>query len=406
MRPRNNYSLEGAMKVSIETKPFLKALKAVSLLTKKPEMDTLKNCLLSAKDNFLNIAAVYFEPNSKSDWSCKVFCNIKLHCDIDEEGTILVCCEDLYKFCNSQKKIKDIQICDSDKKDWSKYVDVIAGTSKATLKQGDLMEYPELEWSGCDIHNSGITVESCRFIKAINMVKGCLSKDYSRFELCNYFIDITDNDLCLFTTNGHAMSLDRLPIHKMTNFIKLEKNERGYTKYININSKSLDLVLQMFGDSEYLEIYKIDDILYITDYDSYVVVKCLYKALDYKQFTNMSLSNFHKFSVKRDSFARAIKNVSAATKKTNLIGLEFNADNLRVFTNQNFANYDLSDVAECEPEYNFCNITICFNYKYLLNAISELDDEFYVYVEDKESPALFYNQDSSRFLHVIMPIVP
>lgn len=394
------------MKVSIETKPFLKALKAVSLLTKKPEMDTLKNCLLSAKDNFLNIAAVYIDPNPKCDLSCKVLCNIKLHCDIDEEGTILVCCEELYKFCNSQKKIKEIQICNSDKQDWSKYVDVIAGTSKATLKQGDLMEYPDLEWSGCDINNRGITVEACRFIKAINRVKGCLSKDYSRFEFCNYFIDITDYNLCLFATNGHAMSLDRLPIYKTTNSIKLEKNDWGSTKYININSKSLDLVLQMFGDSGYLEIYKIDDMLYITDCDSYVVVKCQYEALSYKQFTNMSLNNFHKFAVDRDSFARAIKIVSTATKKTNLIGLEFNADNLRVFTNQKFANYDLSDVAECEPEYNFRNITICFNYKYLLNAISELDDEFYVYVKDKESPALFYNQDSSRFLHVVMPIVP
>lgn len=358
------------MKVSTETKPFLKALKAVSLLTKKPEMDALKNCLLSAKDNFLNIAAVYFEPNSKSDWSCKVLCNIKLRCDIDEEGTILVCCEELYKLCNSQKKIKEIQICNSDKQGWSKYVDVIAGTSKATLKQGDLMEYPDLGWSGCDIHSSGITVESCRFIKAINRVKGCLSKDYSKFKYCNYFIDITDNDLCLFATNGHAISLYRLPIYKTTNSIKLEKNDWGYTKYININSKSLDLVLQMFGDSEYLGIYKIDNMLYITDYDSYVVVKCQYEALDYKQFTNMSLSDFHKFSVKRDDLSRAIKNVSAATKKTNLIGLNFNADNLRVFTNQKFAKYDLSDVAECEPENNFCSTTVCFNYKYLLNAIS------------------------------------
>ena len=392
------------MKVSVETKSLLKALKAALLLTKKPSVDALKNCRLIAENNFLNISALYFDSNVSIAESGVVTCNIKLPCDVYEDGMVLVNCDDLYKFVMSQKKSKEITISTSDLKDWSKYADISAGTLKATLKQGDPTDYPEFNRFEFNVHDNGVTVQADRFIKAINRVKGCLSKDSSRQEFCNYFIDVTDNDVCLFATNGHALSVDRLPIIKYNSLIKFNKTEFGNIEYINIDPKSLDLVMQMFEDSAYLELYKKGECFFITDYISYVVVKFREEALDYKQFTDMNLGNYHKFSVVRDSLKQAVKNVSAGVSKINTIGLNFNSDNLKVFTKENFAKYELSDIAGCNPENNFANTNIGVNYKYLLNAIDKMDDKLYFFVEDRYSPMFIYNQNSSRYLQVVMPM--
>lgn len=389
------------MKVSVETKSLLKALKTALILTKKSDFRALTNCQLFAENNFLYVSAAYCE-----DFECKnvVKCKTKLPCDVYEEGLILVNCDELYKFVMSQKKAKEITISTSSKKDVWNYADISAGTLKATLKQCDPGDYPELCCHIFDIHDNGVTVQADRFIKAITRVKGCLSKSYSRPEFCNYFIDVTGNDVCLFATNGHALSVDRLPIVKYNSLIKFNKTEFGSIKYINIDPKTLDLVMQMFEDSAYLELYKKDECFFITDYVSYVVVKSREEVLNYKEFTDMNLGNYHKFSVVRDSLKQAVKNVSAGVSKINTIGLNFNSDNLKVFTKENFAKYELSDISECNPECNFANTNIGVNYKYLLNAIDKMDDELYFYVIDRDSPMFIYNKNSSRCLQVVMPM--
>lgn len=392
------------MKVTIETKPFLKAIKSALLLTKKPKVDVLKNCRLIAENNFLNIIALYFDPNVSITESDVVTCNIKLPCDVYDDGMILVNCDDLYKFVMSQKKSKEITISTSDVKDWLGYADVSAGTLKAALKQGDPMDYPDFNRFEFNVNDNGVTVQADRFIKAINRVKGCLSKDYSRPRYCNYFIDITDNnDLCLFATNSHALSVDRLPIMKVNSIVKIEKDDFGSYKYININSKSLDLVMQMFNESSYLEIYKKGDFVCITDYVSSVAVKCVTEQLNYKQIIDQNLFNYHKFYIRREDFKRSIKNVSAGANKTNIIGLKFGTEILNIYTKQDFAKYDMSDNIECESMHNFSPVTIGFDYKYLLNVIEEMDDDIYVYIEDRYSPVFFMNVDSERLVNAVMP---
>ena len=387
------------MKLSIKTEEFLTSLSAHYVLTKDRAFRILNCCRLFADNedfgfgNVLNIDSV-------SALNDPVSCRTKSICDVEEEGTALVNCEELYKFVLSQKKSNTITICTSEQ--W-KYLDVIAGNSKVTLKQYDLSEFPVLEdLYGFSAIDNGIAVKACDFITAIDRARLCLSKDKSELFYCNYFLDVKDDNVILISCNRYQVSCNKVQIFKTSSPILFKENSFGKRELISIDPCSLECVSKLFSNSNYLEIIKKDDYLCITDYVSKVVVKCKHETFDYESVIP-KLDDYSKFYIRKDDLKRSIKIVSRATDKKRTIGLSFKEDCLKIFTTENFAKYSCTEEVEYETMRNNDAGIIGFDYKFLLNAIEKMDRYIFIYALDEDTPIIIENSTCDGCIQVVMP---
>jgi DNA polymerase III sliding clamp (beta) subunit (PCNA family) len=391
------------MKVTIKTEDLLQPLKAHLVLTKDKCTNKTLNCcrLFADKEDFgfgkvLNIKSVSLNNDP-------VLCKTKSICDVEEEGAALVNCKELYKFVLSQKKSKTITICTSERKDAWKYLDVIAGTSKVTLKQYDLSEFPCLEgFYGFSAIDNGIAVKACDFITAIDRARLCLSKDESKMKYCNYFLDAKDDNVILISCNRYQLSCNKVQIFKTSSPILFKENCFGKRELISVDPCSLECVSKLFSNSNYLEIIKKDDYLCITDYVSKVVVKCKAETFDYESVIP-KLDAYSKFYVRKDDLKRSIKIVSRATDKKRTIGLSFKEDCLKIFTTENFAKYSCSEDVEYESISNYVAGIIGFDYKFLLNAIEKMGRYIFIYALDEDSPIIIENSSCDGCVQVVMP---
>jgi DNA polymerase III sliding clamp (beta) subunit (PCNA family) len=398
------------MKISVETKPLLKALSSAKVLTKNKNVCILNYCSLSAytdettNNGIIRISAVYVDWDKHNEDNC-VSCDIEIPCSIEEEGLVLVNCEELYKFVLSQKKSDTITINTSDKKDFFAYVDVVSGTSKVTLRQGDKSEWPDfLSRLNFDSFDSGITVSASNLIEAIKMTKHSLSKDLSRPKYCNYYIDVTDEKALLVAISGHTLSCVNIAILKTLSEFKFDRNGFGEVQKINIDPRSLEVVSSLFNDSKNLNILKKDKYICITDNVSCVIVRDMEYCFNFNSIIDADLVGFLKYHIDRDALINSVKNISAATFKTNAIGLRFNLEYLQVFTQESFAKYDSSEEVICEPLYNYVPRTIGINYKYLLDSVKGMSKDLLVYIKDEDKPIYIRNMNSHECLKVIMPV--
>ena len=391
------------MKLSIKTEELLTSLSAHSVLTKnKGEIKILDCCRLFADNEEFGVGNV-LNIDSVSSLHDSVSCRTKSICNVEEEGAALVNCEELYKFVLSQKKSKTITICTSERKDAWKYLDVIAGTSKVTLKQYDLLEFPDLEGLNYfNAINNGISVKACDFITAIERARLCLSKDESEMKYCNYFLDVKDDNVILISCNRYQLSCNKVQIFKTSSPILFKENSFGKRELINIDPCSLECVSKLFSNSNYLEIIKKDDYLCITDYVSKVVVKCKAETFDYESVIPR-LDAYSKFYVRKDDLKRSIKIVSRATDKKRTIGLSFKEDCLKIFTTDNFAKYSCSEDVEYEVMRNNDAGIIGFDYKFLLNAIEKMGRYIFIYALDEDSPIIIENSSCDGCVQVVMP---
>lgn len=398
------------MKVTIKTEDLLKALISAKVLTKSKDVRILNYCRLYAytdettNNGITMISSVYIEDWNKPKECNYVSCDNKIPCSIEEEGLVLVNCEELYKFVLSQKKSDTITINTSDKRDFFTYVDVFSGTSKVTLRQGDKSEWPDfLSRLNFDPFDSGITVSVSNIIEAIKMTKHSLSKDLSRPNYCNYYIDVIDKEALLVAISGHTFSCAHVAILKMLSEFKFDRNGFGEVQKINIDPRSLEVVSSLFNDSKNLNILKKDKYICITDNVSRVIVRDMEVCFNFNSITDADLVCFSKYHIDRDTLINSVKNISAATFKTNAIGLRFNPEYLRVFTQESFAKYDSSEEIVYEPLYNYVPRTIGINYKYLLDSIKGMSKDLIVYIEDESAPIYIKNMNLNECLKVIMP---
>ena len=113
--------------------------------------------------------------------------------------------------------------------------------------------------------------------------------------------------------------------------------------------------------------------------------------------------NLNKLVVSNSVFSKAIDRVSTVSmEKSRAVKLSLSKN----FLSLNVNSHDLGDASEeLEINYNYDNLEIGFNSKYLLDIASQIQGkEIEILLSDSASPALITDPDQDGVIFVLMPM--
>jgi DNA polymerase-3 subunit beta len=168
------------------------------------------------------------------------------------------------------------------------------------------------------------------------------------------------------------------------------------TKVLNEISKSL-------GNTENaIKVYFTKNHIYL-ELDGYKITSRLLSG-DYIAYENVIPKSFaNVLSVEREKFELALERVATLSKfsKNNLIKLDIGEETMLVCAESEFGS-----IKETLPiSYNGKGLSICFNCKYFLDALGNVEDDIIrLSLNDQNKPCVITANQDSEYLFLILPI--
>jgi DNA polymerase-3 subunit beta len=112
-------------------------------------------------------------------------------------------------------------------------------------------------------------------------------------------------------------------------------------------------------------------------------------------------NNEHSILMNRERLTQALRRVSLFTNETRMVKFEFSPGQLKLTTNGSEAG-EAEEIIESNAQ---TDITIGFNSRYCLDALSILDEEeISMELKDSLSPGVLSPKDSDGYTYVVMPM--
>ena len=272
-------------------------------------------------------------------------------------------------------------------------VEVSAGKSKFILPTLPVDDYPVMT----NVEKGHeFNVQSIDLANLIDNTKFAISSEETRYYLNGIFLHIPEANkekLRVVATDGHRLAQAEIPIPEgaqdMPGIIlpkkavgeirKLTDGTDGEIKIIISNSKA-----QFIFPNSVLTTKLIDG-----------------SFPDYQRV--IPKENLNKLVVSNTQFSRAIDRVSTVSmEKSRAVKLSLSNNLLSLNVN----SHDLGDASEdLEIDYNYDNLNIGFNSKYLLDIASQIQGkEIEILLSDSASPALITDPDQDGVIFVLMPM--
>ena len=272
-------------------------------------------------------------------------------------------------------------------------VEVSAGKSKFILPTLPVDDYPIM--TEIDKGNE-FTLQSIDLANLIDNTKFAISSEETRYYLNGIFLHVPDSNkdiLRAVATDGHRLAQAEIPLpdgaKEMPGIImpkkaigeirKLTDGTDGKIKIIISNSKA-----QFIFPNSILTTKLIDG-----------------SFPDYQRV--IPKENPNKLVVSNLEFSKAIDRVSTVSiEKSRAVKLSLRNDLLSLNVN----SHDLGDASEdLEINYNYDNLEIGFNSRYLLDIASQIKGkEIEILLSDSASPALITDPDQDGVIFVLMPM--
>ncbi|MBF0311919.1 MAG: DNA polymerase III subunit beta [Oligoflexia bacterium] len=255
-------------------------------------------------------------------------------------------------------------------------------------------DYPTLRFDSSGDH---FVTKTQILQKIINKISYAVSQDDTMSFLSGIFIQKIGNKLRFVATDGHRLVL----IDHTDPEIKGELLEEG----IIIPKKGLNEIKKLsdssLGDS--LEIFVDNSFIYLKVQDSYHLTIRL-MAKQYPRYQNVIPSKtIQRIVINRQQFLTAAKRLRVlANEENDGINFQFENDSMTFLAQ----NHSLGAATEKIPVlYKENPIEVCFNIRYLIEAVSVIDDEdFFLEFNNELGPFVIKMQSMPYFLSIIMPI--
>jgi len=278
-------------------------------------------------------------------------------------------------------------------------IKLICGASEATFTTFPEEDFPRLS-EETDVETFKIPknvfremIDSCQFSLSNDEARPALNGAYFRVSKSS---DATGLHLTMVTTDGHRLS-------------KVERDLQG-VGYAQapadgiIHKKGIqELRRTIGGEDEEIEIGFVDnrEILLRNDGGTLKVRQIDARYPNYEKVIPTTTEN--TATVSREALMGALRlSSSIAAPKTSLVKMHFLSGKLVVIG----TNPDLGEgKAEIALDYEGPDITVGFNFRYLMDIASNLKDEtLSVEFTDSGSQALFRNPSDKGLIYVVMPM--
>ncbi|MDD5638598.1 MAG: DNA polymerase III subunit beta [Candidatus Pacebacteria bacterium] len=373
------------MKLTILQEKLKEGLSIVEKISLKSlTLPILNNILISAEKNFLNLSSTDLEIGINW-WSLS---------KIEEEGKITIPSKLFSNFINllPNKKINiktknnDILIeCEN-------YFTQIKG-----LSSDEFPIIPNVK------KNEFISLKSSIFCQSLSQIVDIPLLLNSRPEISGIYFLFQKNTITMASTDSFRLGEKKIIFkneQKLTNNYSLILPQKTAKEIINIfNTKDRDLNIYLSSNQIMFETLMTE-----TNYPEIQVVSKLIEGEypDYKEIIPLKYNT--QIILNKDEFLNRLRISGLFTGKTNEVKIKtnLNKNELEIFNqNKDIGEYNSKLPAKIIGE----NIEICFNYKFLIDGISNIkSSEIILELNGDDGPAVLKPVGDDTYIYVVMPI--
>ncbi len=372
------------MKLKITGDQLKKGLKFVGKITKrKSALETLENVLIECEKNFIKLLFTNLETGILYQSLAKT----------EKEGKLCVKREILEKLSTF---IDEEDIVELEEKENFLYIKSEKFNSK--IKKFPPEDFPILPLPK---EEKFIIVNSKNFTENINSVLDFTSSSLEKPEISGVFVKVLENEMIFVATDSF-----RLGEKKST-----QKIEGNFPTSFIIPQESAKEICGIFGlFNEKIKVYYSPHQIFLEkkseegDFPELLYISRLIEGT-FPEYEGIIPKNFEvEATLRVDEILRKIKMASVFVKKTNEIELKFlpKENKIKILTE----NADLGSLeTEIQTELKGKEISVLFNYEFLEEGISVIDDpELFIGISGEDKPALLKPKNLEDFVYVLMPI--
>ena len=368
------------MEFRITKSELLKGLSRIqAIVEKRNTMPILANALIESKGEKISISATDLDVGIRGDYDATVV----------TEGSITVSARKLYEIA---RELPEEAITLRSKE--SGWVELTCAKIAYKLVGLPAEEYPGLPKAE---EKNLASMESSLLLQMIEKTLYAVSTDETRYNLNGLFVQAEKDGsgLQMIATDGHRLALIKKKI--------VAADLARFSEGVIVPKKGiLELKRLLEEDDEPVEIGFRKGHATIRKKDILLVVRLIDAVFpDYKQVvpeeTKLTLT------VSREALQAALKRISIlAMEKTRSVKLELEENRLIISSN----NPDLGEAREeLDVDYHGESLAIGFNAKYLVEAVSSLDDkEVQLRFNDELSPGKICPATDEDTIAVVMPM--
>ena len=273
-------------------------------------------------------------------------------------------------------------------------VNITCEKSKFDIIGISASEFPQ-EFSNVNVDDKeGFEIQIRPFVKAVKQA-GFAAASYETSNLLSGIVcDISSSIMEIASTDGNRLARVRENI----------ENKDNHSKQLIIPSKALNEFIKMSGflDDESVKIYTEGSKIIIKSEKTTTISRLL--EGQYPKYNQLIPQESPKTAIAKVSqFVSALERVSImVNEKTSIVKLEFSNNNLKL-------NADTPDSGKSEEnidiDYAGEDLTIAFNYKYVLEALKNIDsDNVKIGLNTALSATMFRPESEEDFVCLIMPV--
>jgi DNA polymerase-3 subunit beta len=367
------------MEIKISRSEILKGLGFVqSVVERKTTMPILANVLLEAKNKKLSVTATDLEVGLHGTYDAEVI----------SSGKVAVHARSMYDIVKElPEDLIHIKVVSGN------WVEVVCNKSNFKIVGLSADEYPSLPKKGdgntVKIHGSTIT-------DMLDKTSFAMSTDETRYNLNGVFLDEKktgkENSIRMVATDGHRLSIVERPSSSVMNLGKgVIVPRKGVVELKKLLDD--DGEIELWIDTKHLIAYKGNITLIVRLIDG--------QFPPYEQVIPKTTKKV--VSIKKEEISKALRRVSVlSTDRSRGVKFSFSPKNLDIYA----SNPDMGEAhEEVSIKYTGESFDIGFNAKYVLDALSAIDDEESVLqLGDETSPCVLRSEKDKGFTHVIMPM--
>ena len=281
-----------------------------------------------------------------------------------------------------------------DMADNSTTVNITCQNSKFDIIGISASEFPQ-EFSNINIEDKeGFEISIRPFVKAVKKAGFAAASFESSNLLSGIVCDISSSIMEIASTDGNRLARVRETID----------NKDNHSKQLIIPSKTLNEFIKMCGfiEDETVKIYTEGSKIIIKSEKTITISRLL--EGQYPKYNQLIPQESPKTAIAKVSqFISALERVSImVNEKTSIVKLEFSNNNLKLTA-------DTPDSGKSEEnidiDYTGEELTIAFNYKYVLEALKNIDsDNVKVGLNTSLSATMFRPESEEDFVCLIMPV--
>ena len=369
------------MKITVEKNIIFKSLSHVqSIVEKKNAIPVLSNILIEAKNNSLILSATDMD----------ISITDTLNCNVIEEGSITVPAHTLYDIIRKLSDDNEIEFISNDGKIFS----IRSGKSRFSLGCLPKEEFPIIE---VDNLKSELSIDSQELLSLIEKTRFAISSEETRYFLNGIYFhknkDTNDDVLTMVATDGHRLA--KIDFNSSDNIINMPG--------VIIPRKTIFELSKLLADYSGNIKINVDPNKIIFFVNKSILISKLIDGSfpDYQRVIPDSNNNILK--VNRSSFCTAVDRVSTITDdKSPAIKFKLLKDIINMTSVDSESGQATEDV---NVEYSGKEIEIGFNAKYILEMVSNLNDENVILqFNDSSSPLIVKEENSPNLIYVLMPM--